>query len=455
MELDARLQDKLIGTLRTELPKLRLSDAGRLDIQSMFDADRAFTAVLRGAPSRLKEKIEAYVGERPMVSLMFGTLTDELLLLSPEAKAGKSRLCELPQYSDVEALANRLLALLTALPNQYVAVVELPASISDELYKSSAPPILGRQLAIIGAWHEKQSGYPYPTSDVTEKPPQNALMSLLGIAALPTTMSASGQPTIDAQPPSRRSHLYVRLEGYINSIFSPQPLNRFTTLLKAFFGLAFGMEVLESGWKILNSDQLLINIYQSSADDFLKIEEETIGDNTSALIRKVSVSTGGRGRIVQDLQTIVHVLDMEETLPQLVLAGRWLFDSRSNGDELMGFMQLAICAEVLLGTEDGGEGVTAMLATRCAYLIASSAKERDDLVTEFKSIYKVRSKIVHRGLGTLKENERHQFRRLRTICNRVVQREIQLAIMDGPQHQQALKMAEALRSYPEPKAIQH
>lgn len=89
MELDARLQDKLIGTLRTELPKLRLSDVGRLDIQSMFDADRAFTAALRGAPKSLREQIEAYIGERPMVSLMLGTLTDELFLLPPEVKAEK------------------------------------------------------------------------------------------------------------------------------------------------------------------------------------------------------------------------------------------------------------------------------------------------------------------------------------------------------------------------------
>ena len=41
--------------------------------------------------------------------------------------------------------------MLAALPNQYVAVVELPPSISDEMYRSNAPPIIGRQLAVIGA----------------------------------------------------------------------------------------------------------------------------------------------------------------------------------------------------------------------------------------------------------------------------------------------------------------
>jgi hypothetical protein len=328
--------------------------------------------------------------------------------------------------------------MLAALPNQYVAVVKLPPSISEEMYRSNAPPILGRQLAVIGAWHDKQDGYPYPIPDVQEKPPKNALMGLFGMPTLQ-------QFAIDAQSPTPLSYLYVRLEGYFDSIYSLQPLNRFTTFFKAFFGLALGTEVLESVWHGSGSGQLLINVYRNSATGFVKIEGDMLGDSESALVRRISVSGGGRERLMQDLRTIVHILDMDEALPQLVLAGRWLFDSRSNGDELMGFMQLAICAEVLLGTEDGGEGVTAMLATRCAYLIAGSTKERDDLMTEFNNIYKVRSKIVHRGLGTLKENERNQFRRLRIICNRVLQKEIQLAIMDGPQHQHAAKLAEALR----------
>jgi hypothetical protein len=434
MDFDARLRDKLIGTLRTELPKIGLRDAGRLDIQSVFDMDKAFTDVLRHAPKILKEQIEAYVGERPLFSLMFGVFTDELAALAPEVKAGKGRLCELPLYSDVEALANRLVAMLAALPNQYVVVVELPPGISEEMYRSNAPPILGRKLAVIGAWQGKQDGYPYPTPDVPEKPPQNAFMGLLGLKPPSATLPALQQLAIDAQSSTPLSHLYVRLEGYINSVYSQQPLKRFTTLFKAFFGLALGMEVLESNWKILGNDQLLINVYQNSATGFVKTEDDTIGDSVNALVRRISVSGGGRERLMQDLSTIVHILDMDEALPQLILAGRWLFDSRSNGDALMGFMQLAICAEVLLGTEDGGEGVTAMLATRCAYLIAGSTKERDDLMTEFKNIYKVRSKIVHRGLGTLKENERNQFRRLQIICNRVLQKEIQLAVMDGPQH---------------------
>jgi hypothetical protein len=447
MDFDARLRDKLIGILRAELPKIKLRDSGRLDIQSMFDMDKAFTEVLRHAPKLLKEQVEAYVGERPLFSLMYGMLTDELTLLAPEVKAEKGRLCELPLYGDVEALAQRIFSMLTKLPNQYVAVVELPRGISEEMYRNNAPPILGQKLAVIGSWQGEQDGYPFPTPVTLVRPPQNAFMGLLGLKPPSATLTALQQLPVNAQS-APVSHLYVKLEGYINSVSSQQPLNLFTTIFKAFFGLALGMEVLESDWKSFGGSQLLISVYQNSDAGFFKIEDDTVGDSESALVRKIIVSDLGREHLMKNLRTIVNILDMNEQLPQLVLAGRWLFDSSSNGDALMGFMQLAICAEVLLGNEDGGESVTAMLANRCAYLIASSTKERDDLTTEFKNIYKVRSKIVHRGHGILKENERNQFRRLRTICNRVLQREIQLAIMDSPQYQQEIKMANALRSYP-------
>ncbi len=445
MDFDARLRDKLIGTLRTELPKIKLSDTGRVDIQSLFEMDKEFSKVLSHAPKLLKEKIEAYVGERPLFSITLSMFTDELTSIAPEVKLGKDRLCGLPQYCDIENLAQRILTMLTDLPNQYVAVIELPQDISEVLYENNVPPILGQKLAVIGAWQGKQDGYPCPIRVAPVKPPKNSLPSLFGLNASSENLTGIKQLEINTQS-APISHLYVKLEGHINDLFSRQPLNNLTTIFKAFFGLAIGMEVLESKWESVRSSQLLIDVYQYHSAGFIKIGDDRIGNSESALIGRIRVGKVGIERLIHDLRTIVHILDKEESLPQLALAGRWLFDSHSNDDALMGFMQLAICAEVLLGAEDGSEGVTTLLATRCAYLIAGSSKERDDLITEFKNIYKVRSKIVHRGLGTLKENERNQFRRLRMICNRILQREVHLATADGSQNQNAVELVKALRT---------
>jgi hypothetical protein len=429
MNFDPRLRDKLIGILRTELPKIKLMDTGRIDIQSLFEMDKAFSRVLSHAPKLLKEQLEAYVGERPLLSLTLGMFTHELASLDSEVKAGKDRLCGLPLYSDIENLAQRIVTMLTELPNQYVAVIELPQDISEVLHRNNVPPILGHKLAVIGTWQGKQDGYPFPIAVAPVKSPPNSRIGLFGLIPPSENLTETQQLEINTQT-APISHLYVKLDGHIND-FSRQPLNHLTTIYKAFFGLAIGMEVLESKWESGGSSRLLIDVYQKSAAGFTKICDDQIGNSENALIRRIRVSNVGLERLPKDLRTIVHILDMDETSPKLALAGRWLFDSHSNDDGLMGFMQLAICAEVLLGTEDEGEGVTALLATRCAYLIAGSAKERDDLIAEFRNIYKVRSKIVHRGLGTLKENERNQFRRLRVICNRIFQREIQLAIKDS------------------------
>lgn len=445
MDFDIRLRDKLIGILRTELPKIKLSDTGLLNIQSMLDMDKAFSKALSHGPKLFKEKIETYLGERPLFSLTVSMFTDELVSISPEVKAKKDRLCELPKYSDIENLAQKIVTMLMKLPNQYVAVIALPQDISEVMYRNNVPPIIGQKLAIIGAWQGKQNGYPYPITVAHIKPPQNSLTDLLSMK--PTSGNLTGIQQLEINTQSIPiSHLHVKIEGYIDDWGSRQPLKHLTTIFKAFFGLAIGMEVLERNWKSTDSSQLLIDMYQQSTAGFIKIGLDTIGSSDSALIRRIRINNVEVERLTQDLRTIVQILDKDETLPQIALAGRWLFDSYSNDDALMGFMQLAICAEVLLGTEDGGEGLTALLANRCAYLIANSSKERDDLIAEFKNIYKVRSKIVHRGLGALKENERNQFQRLRMICNRILQREIQLAIKDSPQHQHAIDLIKDSRT---------
>ncbi len=434
MHFDDRLRNKLLGILRTELPKIKLRNLGRLDIQSIFEMDRAFSKVLSHAPNALKEQIETYVGERPLVSLTLGMFIRELASIAPEVKAGMDRLCALPLYRDVENLAQRIVTMLTELPHQYVAVIELPQDVSHLLYENQVPPILGQKLAVIGDWQGKQDGYPAPIKVAQVKPPVNTLTGLLGLTPPTENLNGIQQPQINT-PLAPTSHLYIKLEGHIDDVYSRQPLNHLKTIFKAFIGLAIGMEVFESAWETLWSTPPLIGVYQDGAAGFIKMADEGIGNSESSLIRRIRVRNDGLDRLTTDLRTIVQTLDMDETLPQLALAGRWLFDSHANDDALMGFMQLAICAEVLLGTEDGGDGVIALLANRCAYLIASSTKERNDLITEFKNIYKVRSKIVHRGHGTFKENERNQLRRLRVICNRILQREIQLAVSDSPQLQ--------------------
>jgi hypothetical protein len=96
---------------------------------------------------------------------------------------------------------------------------------------------------------------------------------------------------------------------------------------------------------------------------------------------------------------------------RVLLAGRWLLDSWGGKNELLSFVQATVALEILLGDKDVSDllGVGALLRNRCAYLVGKTHKERAEILGDFKKIYDIRSKIVHRGKDRLKENERELF----------------------------------------------
>jgi hypothetical protein len=63
-------------------------------------------------------------------------------------------------------------------------------------------------------------------------------------------------------------------------------------------------------------------------------------------------------------------------------------------------------------------------------LIGSSQEDREELYKTFGDIYDVRSQIVHRGKHRLNFNERLLLSRLRSMCQRVIQKEVDLLIAD-------------------------
>jgi hypothetical protein len=111
-----------------------------------------------------------------------------------------------------------------------------------------------------------------------------------------------------------------------------------------------------------------------------------------------------------------------------MLAAQWLFDSHCGSDELLRFVQTMIVMEILLGDKAATDivGLSELMSNRCAYLIAKNHSERNELLKEFRSIYKVRSEIVHAGKTRLNAEERRLFLRLQFLCARTMAEEMQL-----------------------------
>jgi hypothetical protein len=112
---------------------------------------------------------------------------------------------------------------------------------------------------------------------------------------------------------------------------------------------------------------------------------------------------------------------------RILLAGRWLLDSSTGKNELLSFVQAAVTLEILLGDKQVSDvmGLGELLRNRCAYLIGKTHAQRDEILSDFRKIYDIRSKIVHRGKDRLNRHERELFFKLRWMVNRVIQEEIE------------------------------
>jgi hypothetical protein len=114
----------------------------------------------------------------------------------------------------------------------------------------------------------------------------------------------------------------------------------------------------------------------------------------------------------------------------ILLASQWYFDSATGSDRLLPFIQGMVVLEILLGDKAASKeiGLNELLRNRCAYLIGSSQEEREEIYKTFGDIYDVRSQIVHRGKHRLNAHERSLFGRLRWMCRRVIQKEVDLLV---------------------------
>jgi hypothetical protein len=113
-------------------------------------------------------------------------------------------------------------------------------------------------------------------------------------------------------------------------------------------------------------------------------------------------------------------------------AGEWFFESLCGSNELLSFVQAMVALEIILGDKSKSDmiGLGELLSNRCAYLIGKTRKQREKVLRDFRSIYEVRSSIVHRGKNQLNLDERCLLSELRWICHRVIQEEMNLLSKD-------------------------
>ncbi|EMW1039768.1 TPA: HEPN domain-containing protein [Citrobacter freundii] len=83
----------------------------------------------------------------------------------------------------------------------------------------------------------------------------------------------------------------------------------------------------------------------------------------------------------------------------------WFMQSQANEDLTMSFLQMCMGLEAIFGDDDNDGGLTNILADRCSYLIGKNIEERKEIKSNFREVYRLRSKIVHGVKSNLSPQE--------------------------------------------------
>jgi hypothetical protein len=437
LKLPTKIQAKLLIAMTTEIGKIRLQPEGFINVSDVFDMSKACMAVLAEAPKTILTAISNYIGDHPIFVFLYQELRDATQGLG-ESDAPRA-LVDLENFKDSKAAAARLLGSLQALPRRYLCSVALPQPVAEAYRARGGKAIVGPTASLIGTWHESQTGFPIRGPE--EVNGGNGLISSMMSVSSLRLMGPLAPAEVKTE---HRLFLYVRINGFLEPYGSTRPMTKFESAYRAFIGLGIGVGVFSS-FGLKGDSKPHAQAFHCGIDSIDPLGPERSDQRAEKLWSQIKIQDQDAQEIEPAIRTLLSVLNAGPESNHLRLAGRWMFDSLANEDRVMAFMQLVTVAEVLL---DGGGGkepsMTRLLANRCAYLIAETAAERETLISEFETIYGVRSAIVHRGLEWLNEEHFLQYAKLRNICARIIQAEIRMSVSE-PALRRTLALAAALR----------
>jgi hypothetical protein len=372
-------------------------------------------------------RLAEYISDEPFSDFILGTLHREL----QETQDFDLSDVELPiekieGFEDVNALAKRLVTEFDSLPWSYAITFPLPDSLSTVFCKSHEEWDISDSMKIMTG---KALDGTFPLKSGIEKRDKE----ISGKNKLLTIYGGESPKWGDDQ-----AYLQVKVEGFVGKYATSETLQRAIDTLRAFFGIAIGQRLLEHERRYgTQPGRAKYYIHRHSDDAWVVEEVRELEARYSDVINQLTFDDlGGHvktneqkaSRLESELRSMTKVFRTPSRAKNLLLGAQWMLDSFSGSDELLQFVQAAVVVEILLGDKASSDqtGLGELLANRCAYLVAKSHSQRLEILANFREIYDVRSKIVHRGKNRLAAKERDLFAKLRWFCLRIIQEEATL-----------------------------
>lgn len=417
-------------SLRPELRELlvnKLSDIlSRVQVSNNWFPDHRVFSELTELEERLQknaqlwERCDEFISDRPLADFFLEVLTDELKSSQKyDLATNKTPLSSFAEYRETKAVAERLITDFESLPRKYECFVKLPLiNLKETLGEKQY--VLSESLSLIFTDEQHDRTFPAAPFD-----PPTREFKLFSFGPKDEEHKLNW---LDYFP-----YFRVSVSGFVGTWEETSPLRRVSFLIRSFCGLALALRLIETTFLTWPLESYLV-VYEKCESQWTPKKARTLPTGLVQGLERLRLhdrfsSTLMSKRAFKDvLEKLRLLFQSEKQNEKLLLAAQWYFDSYCGDSELLAFVKATICLEIILGDKKLTDivGLGKLMSNRCAYLISTTQKERDEVLEQFDGIYQTRSSIVHRGKDRLTNSERNTLFTLRGLCSRVLRKEIEL-----------------------------
>lgn len=406
LSLAAPLKERLLEQLAAELNKATVFADYAISTWSL----RGISSI-RSLPDKgeLAEQLRSFIGDDPFATFVNDELDTRFKGPGPNPAAEEAPLTNYEGYGDLSTVAADLVESFSTLPWSYQLTIRLPNPFGAVVAREFGEMVLSPRHRIISGAALRAG---FPTAGRRQ-----------GLADL--MMNTKPAPPWD----ENGAYLQVAMSGYFRSK-QTEPFFAARDDVLTFFGLGIALGLFSEfplGVRDIDGKVSHFYVHRLTSDAWVEQSTLDIDDQHQQGIGRLALADDIRDDpdLMRQKLGRIGTIFRSDMGKNIALSARWLFESQCGRDALLQYVQAAVAIEILLGDEeaDPSVGLTTLMANRCAFLIAKTPAARTNLLKLFRDIYKVRSKIVHRGKSRLNAQETGLFRALQMILRMVIDHE--------------------------------
>lgn len=427
--LHPEAKNRLLEELKKALPTLAVRRGLFIDSFIAYLALHKAEQVIPKS-GRLRGLYEQWIDDTPVATFIGGRLREELRLRSKyDSDNELTNLAELEGFGDTDSLAASFVEEFESLPFHYTLTMRFPEALPT-FPKDRTAVQLGShsRLALCDLFFREAYLTEHENKEVRDR--------ISGRSGILLGVIDDFNWTDDA------TYFQVEAAGYIDPYGSGSQFDEANRALRRFVGLGLGLKLFTYLQQYKPIPTKHFWIIHTKYDNQWRIHDRIDMDGDDAVVLDGLKLWNGfapsypEEQRVPWLQSVLMHLGEVLSAPATTnvgLAAEWFFDSFKGRDETLTYVRRMTCIEILCGEHADTSKVSLgeLLGNRLAYLIGRSHADREKVLKEFRSIYSLRSRILHHGKHRFSSEERGHLWMLRRFCERALEAEAKMLTADA------------------------